>query len=48
MMNVIFAHHLESHHVVIALALFIAGAMIGWRLRGLRQGASLGEEQLRP
>jgi hypothetical protein len=29
-MTLLFAHHLEVEHVLIALTLFVAGGWIGW------------------
>lgn len=29
-MMILFAHHLESHHVGIAAVLFLTGSIIGW------------------
>ncbi len=30
-MSVLFAHHLEAHHVPVLVALFAAGVFIGWQ-----------------
>lgn len=31
-MSVLFAHHLEAHHVPVLVALLAAGIYIGWQL----------------
>jgi hypothetical protein len=30
-MSVLFAHHLEAHHVPVLVALFAAGFFVGWQ-----------------
>jgi hypothetical protein len=43
-MNVLWAHHLEPHHVPVLAGLFAAGFYIGWQALGrwLARGKSAG------
>jgi hypothetical protein len=43
-MNVLWAHHLEAHHVPVLAGLFVAGFYIGWQAlsRWLARGKGAG------
>jgi hypothetical protein len=47
-MNILLAHHLETHHFFILVSLFAAGYYIGWQMLSDRLARRNAKERLQP